>query len=262
MKTVLLTGSEGYIAKNFKHIYNNKFIFVSIDKKIGRDVLDFNDFDNIDAVIHLAAISGIIDCDKDSNQTYRDNIEASVHLLRKTKEYNIPMVFASSQAAKNPDTLYATTKSLIDNMARLDNGINSDNGIKVLRFANVYGGLSYLTSKDSVMSKFVNAKLNNEQLIINGDGQQSRDFVHVNDICKCIYKCMFDDRIVDPVDVGTGKLTSIETIAKMISDNYRYDEYSRTIGVDSSAADSNVLYNLNKFKAILTVDDYVRKLFG
>lgn len=54
----------------------------------------------------------------------------------------------------------------------------------VLRFANVYG--PYSVHKNSVVAKFFKDIMMTGQITIDGNGQQTRDFIYVNDLCHAI----------------------------------------------------------------------------
>ena len=54
-----------------------------------------------------------------------------------------------------------------------------------LRFGNVYG--PYSTHKGSVVAKFIKQILSNENLIIYGDGGQTRDFIYIDDLCAAVW---------------------------------------------------------------------------
>ena len=246
MKTILLTGSEGYVATNFYNTYKNQFNFIKVDRKKSFEVLEFQDFDKVDYIIHLAAISGIANCELDRKQTIYDNVTSTLHLIRKSKEYNIPMVFASSQGAKEPDNLYSITKKICEIESILYNN-EYDTDIKILRFANIYGGIGYLETKTSVVSKFINATKNNQSLIIDGDGNQIRDFIHVDDICTCIYKSL-DIKIPFPIDVGTGYGTSVSLLANMMNNDKIIYNKKRKSGTESNIADTADIRRLLGFK--------------
>jgi nucleoside-diphosphate-sugar epimerase len=83
MKTVLLTGSEGYIGKNFQELYRDSYKFICLDKKLDKKVEDFNEFDqHIDYIIHLAGISGLSKCEENLDQTFIDNVSGTIHLMK------------------------------------------------------------------------------------------------------------------------------------------------------------------------------------
>ena len=71
-----------------------------------------------------------------------------------------------------------------------------------------------LVEKKSVIANFINAKLRSEAIVIDGDGNQTRDFIHVNEVCKAIERCLPLYGI--EVDIGTGKERSINQVANML----------------------------------------------
>lgn len=240
MKTILLTGSSGYIGTNFKELYSDKYTIVPIDKKIGINVLSLRHIIQVDHIVHLAAISGINKCEQDIELTIEDNILSTLQLVNNS----IPITFASSQAAKQPKNTYAFTKRVGEKYIK-----QYSDQYSILRFANVYGGKDYLTMKTSVVANFVNHHLNDRSLIVNGDGSQERDFIHVNDVCKAIDRSI-QLPINDTVDIGTGKGTSIKKLAEMISDNIIYHDIlnDAVVGVESSIADTSKAKELLKFE--------------
>ncbi len=54
-------------------------------------------------------------------------------------------------------------------------------------------------------------------LTIEGDGKQTRDFVHVFDVAEANLRASFQIGKGEPINVGTGKATSIKELANMIS---------------------------------------------
>jgi UDP-glucose 4-epimerase len=240
MKTILLTGSSGYIATNFIELYKDKYDIIPADKKVGIDVLGLHHFTHYDHIIHLAAISGIQKCEQDIGQTIDDNVISTMQLVNNLND--VPITFASSQAAKDPKNTYAFTKrtgeKYIERYAK---------NYSILRFSNVYGGKDYLKMKTSVVAKFLNAHLNNNSLVVNGDGSQERDFIHVNDICRAIDKTI-ETPINTIVDVGTGKGTSVKQLAEMISNNVIHHGGYNDIGVESSISDVTKAKQLLGFK--------------
>jgi len=241
MKTILLTGSEGYIAKNFKKNYEYEFDFIEVDRKTGIEVLnaDISPL-HTDYIVHLAAISGIAACEQDKEQTILDNVTSTLFLMKTANSIGIPMVFASSQGAKEPDNLYSITKRICEIEAE------QYKNIRTLRFANVYGGIDYLETKTSVVSQFLNAKSNNKPLVVNGNGNQMRDFIHIDDVTRSIYKSL-DQKLPNPIDVGTGYGTSISLLANMISSNVVHRQ-DRSVGVESNIADTTDIKNYLGFK--------------
>lgn len=251
MFNILITGSAGYIGKNFSYyLPNNKYF--NMDKKEGINI-DFlpNIFipDKIDFIIHLAAISGIKDCEENKKEAFYSNIIGSYNILDLANYKNIPVLVASSQAAKNPESsFYAKTKYMMEQRL-LENNKRYNIKNKILRFSNVFGGVGYLESKTSVIANFLNAKLKNKKLKIYGDGQQTRDFIHVWDLINIIYFIAKNINNIkeEIIDIGTGNETKIIDIAKNIGE-YEFIK-SNSVGVSSSIADISILkkHNLDNF---------------
>ena len=250
LPTLLLTGSEGYIATNFYENYKKVFNFIKLDTKINKPILEFNDFQSVQYIVHMGGNSGIAECDGHIDMSYINNVLSTLHLLR-----GIPIVIASSQAAKNPKSgVYASTKRMCE-VGGLYHNLDK-NCVKLLRFANVYGGTNFIGNKTSVVAQFLTNKLNNEPLQISGDGSQTRDFVHVIDVCSAIFLSLIcNKRFVDPVDVGTGRETSINKIASMISDNIQYS--GKNSGAGSSVADTSQLEKLTGFVPQNRIEEYL-----
>lgn len=248
MKNVMLTGSSGYISSNFIHLYGDKYNIIPVDKKINKNILDltYQDYVSIDHVVHLAAISGIKQCEQDIDLTIEDNVLSAIALTQMAS--HTPITFASSQAAKNPQNTYAFTKKICEKYIK-----RYAYAYSILRFANVYGGLNYFTTKTSVVSKFINAYNDGKPLIVDGDGSQQRDFIHVNDICRAI-DLSIEKPINTTVDIGTGKGTSIIDLAEMVSP-FIINRYSNKVGIKSNIADTSKAKLLLNFEYKLDIED-------
>lgn len=244
---ILITGSEGYIGQNlFKYLNEKGYEIYGIDKKINSNILDINlnKYIDIDVIIHLAGISGIEECE-DKKRSIPNNIVASCKIINFCSVNKKQLIFSSSQAAKNPSSsIYAYQKKNIENL------ILSilPNQFLIYRLCNVYGGDNYLEMKDSVIAKFIKNKKNNKISIINGDGSQKRDFIHVNEVCRAI-ELGFNKNYHIPIDIGTGIGTSIIEIANNLNINYQFNENSDKIGIESNIADTKLAEKILGFKS-------------
>jgi UDP-glucose 4-epimerase len=123
----------------------------------------------------------------------------------------------------------------------------------------VYGGDNYLDKKNTVVKQFIMARRNDIQCVVNGDGSQIRDFIHVEDVCEAIYKCiMYGKRILEPVDIGTGIGVSIKNLAKMLGSKFTMCENSDTIGSSESIADPTLAKELFGFEAVQSLTEYLK----
>jgi UDP-glucose 4-epimerase len=176
----------------------------------------------------------------------------------------IPCVFTSSQAAKEPkSSIYAFTKyaSEVIGNRLIDKGAK----IRILRLSNVYGGDNYLEKKNSVVARFAKATLAKEPFVVHGSGTQTRDFIHVDDVCRAIYLALLTKNVIDlPIDIGTGKGTQVSTVAfyfqQLYDAKFTFDRSSDKIGKESNIADTRDAEKVLDFKAEDRLIQYIESL--
>jgi UDP-glucose 4-epimerase len=174
-------------------------------------------------------------------------------------KFRIPCIFTSSQAAKNPATSsYAMQKKTCELMAE---DLNSKGAqITVFRMTNVYGGEEYLERKNTVVKQFIKAYEEGIPLHIDGDGNQERDFLHVDDVCVFIERALNHFVGNEPIDIGTGLGTSINGLADFFNGYpVEHTEGSRTVGVESSIADPNRAITEYGHQAVPKMGGYIRQ---
>jgi nucleoside-diphosphate-sugar epimerase len=104
---------------------------------------------------------------------------------------------------------------------------------------------------------FLKRKKDGLPLLIHGDGSQTRDFVHVDDICYANILAMNnDDLINETINVGTGEMISIKELANMISTNQINIE-SRKIDLKNTLCDINKLKNKLNWIPTKKIKDYI-----
>ncbi|MHB1987013.1 MAG: NAD-dependent epimerase/dehydratase family protein [Acidimicrobiales bacterium] len=151
-----------------------------------------------EAVVHLAALTRVLDSIKDPEGVFQTNMVATHHLIERCRVLDVgSFVFASTNAvvgnvgsrviveemALRPLTPYGATKAAAE---MLLSAYSSAYGMKtaVLRFTNVYG--RGMQVKDSVVARLMRAALSGGTLQIYGDGTDVRDYVYVTDILNAI----------------------------------------------------------------------------
>lgn len=259
-KKILITGNKGYIAKNLeKHLSDKGFWIGGFDKKTGICAASFRlpKKSDIFAIIHLAATSGIEECNKDIEETIKNNVIAASNMFLVALENDIPIIFISSQAAKDHNSsVYAASKYYAECYASYYNLQGAK--IRILRLSNVYGGIDYIEKKNSVVAKFLKAKKEGRSLIVNGDGSQVRDFVHVDDVCEAIYSSLYNLRDLEEIiEIGSGTGTSIISLAYLIGGRIEFNEKSPDIGVQRSVANLNHAIELLSFSPKKTLEEYI-----
>jgi UDP-glucose 4-epimerase len=254
MKNILITGAAGYIGQNLvKFLENEGCSVFQYDYQINANIHDLSKYDG---VVHLAALSGIAACEKNLESAIDRNIIFAFEIFDRALEAKIPVVFTSSQAAKEPkSSIYAMMKKIVEIKALSNTYQGGD--VKVLRLTNVYGGMDYLKKKNTVVKRFLLQKLKGDLITIHGDGTQIRDFIHVEDVCKYIWLALnYDGKIECPIDIGTGIGTSIIDLAKKFGHSYAFTD-NRNVGTDSNIADITKAKELFEYTAPNRIHSYI-----
>ncbi len=116
----------------------------------------------------------------------------------------------------NPVSPYGITKFSIEkylNFYKVEYGLN----YSVLRYANVYGPRQNPFGEAGVVAIFTNKLLNQEQPVINGNGNQTRDYVFVGDIVIANLLVLNDNRS-DIYNIGTGIEITVNELFKLLNE--------------------------------------------
>jgi UDP-glucose 4-epimerase len=184
--------------------------------------------EKVDACIHLAAKIGVEDSMSQPLETISVNVLGTLNILQACSQYNINnFVFASSAAVygepkrlpirethlPQPNSPYGASKLAAE--ALVSSFRKSTNNYKILRFFNVYGK-GQTSAYAGVISKFISRLSNNLPPVINGKGDQTRDFISVNDVVRAILLAVEKRYDGFPINIGTGRQTSIKELAYML----------------------------------------------
>ena len=184
-----------------------------------------------DFIVHLAAHTSVIDSIQDPAHDVDVNVTGTLNALLAARAADVDgFVFASSNAPLGdaemplredrvpaPVSPYGASKLSCEALCSAFGG-SYDLPTTVLRFSNVYGPYSY--HKGSVVALFLKRLLDGESLVIYGDGQQTRDFVHVDDIAQGIVAALESGLRGETFHIGTGVETSINELTQMIVDAF------------------------------------------
>lgn len=185
--------------------------------------------DGADAVVHLAALTRVLDSIKDPDGVFRTNLLATHYLLEGCRELGVPVfLFASTNAVVGdvgrnviteeiplrPLTPYGATKAAAENLL---SSYSASYGLRtaVLRFTNVYGRGMQL--KDSLIARMMKAARSGGAIEIYGDGLQVRDYVYVSDAVRAI-ELGLDLPESDTLVIGSGSSISMVELYEIACD--------------------------------------------
>jgi len=205
---ILVTGNNGYIGSVLSKLLSEKGYEVigldtnyyqecEVDRKDIRQVSK-DDLKNIDAIIHLAALSNDPLGEFDPQLTEEINYQATVKLAKMAKEVGVKrFVYASSQSmygisetdeeldedksAKNPLTAYAKTKWNAE--CELKKLGSDDFTVVCFRPSTVFGPSPNFRA-DIVFNNLVACAYTTGKIEIKSDGSPWRPVVHIKDVCQ------------------------------------------------------------------------------
>jgi len=223
--------SEGKIENIKQHIGKKDFKFVKGDIRDYHLVKKL--VTNVDAVFHLAALISVSESIKNPNLTDDVNVDGTLNLLKACSDSDVKrFVYASSCAVYGevaslpikedfplkPISPYAASKVAAENYARVFQKVFGLETI-CLRFFNVYGPRQTYSDYSGVITQFMNRAAKNRNLVIFGDGQQTRDFVHVQDVVQANMLALRANQIRgETLNIGTGIATTINQLADILKE--------------------------------------------
>ena len=217
---------------NLDHLIK-KIEFVNEDiSKDKKNIEKF--FQDVDWVFHLAGLADIVPSITNPDNYFRANVQGTINVLEASRNakikkfvyaasascYGIPTDYPTNENCKiDTQYPYALTKNLGEQIVMHWAKIYKMPNVS-LRFFNVYGPRSRTTGAyGAVFGVFLAQKLANKPLTIVGDGKQTRDFIHVLDLVDAIIKAAEKAKGSDIFNLGSGKETSVNEIANIISNN-------------------------------------------
>lgn len=249
-RRALVTGGAGFIGSHLvEHLLKRGLETVVIDNlSVGKKENippgaefiqgDLNDTEavkkalsGVDVVFHLAARVTIRDSFSGFAEDARTNVMGTINLLSSLKASSArKLIFASSMAVYGdarelpvkewhplePSSPYGISKLACERYI-LCLCKHLDIRPVILRYFNTYGTRQTLSPYVGVISIFIDKLKAKEPLTIFGDGEQIRDFIHVKDVAEANWLAMEYEGTHDTFNVGTGKGTSVNSLARLLT---------------------------------------------
>lgn len=231
-KNALVTGGAGFIGSHLvDSLLEEGFNVLVLDNLSTGDIhnvdkqatfipVDFAEddieryFHDIDYVFHVGAWGRMPMCLEDPVGAYKNNVLGSVKVLDAALKAGVKkVVLSSSCIVYCEETPYKSSKIAMEDIARV---YREAYGLQTicLRYANVYGTRQNI-DKDSAMFAMLKKSMNEQGHVnIFGDGEQTRDWMHVKDCCRANIMAALDPTAVGEVDIATGRSISLNYIIK------------------------------------------------
>lgn len=251
-KNVLITGGAGFIGSHIVDLLVEKGygVFVVDNLSSGSESnlnkgakfynLDMNSEkledvfaqNKIDYVFHLAAQPSVSGSIKNPTQDATENILGSINVLKFAKKYGVKKFVTASTAAVYGVPKYLPVDEVHNTECLSFYGISKLTMEKyielfgvdyiIFRLANVYGPRQNAQGEAGVVAIFADKMKNNEAIVIDGDGEQTRDFVYVADIAKVFLQAIQCEVKNEIINVSTNTSISINHLFATMSAKYNY----------------------------------------
>ena len=231
---VLVTGGAGFVGTNLiKRLLQEGHQVVSIDnyntglrtnhiegcEYLEYDIRTINSYNFIkpEFVFHMAAIARIQPSFQKPQEYFEVNALGTMKLVDWCAKAEVPIVYAGSSSKhsgkyKNP---YTFSKDIGEEIIQLYQNHYALEAT-ITRFYNVYGPYQLLEGGyTTLIGRWLNNIKNGEQCYIYGDGEQRRDFTHVDDIVDALMLIMQEEVYGFEFELGRGKNYSVNEVAKM-----------------------------------------------
>jgi UDP-glucose 4-epimerase len=252
-KRVLVTGGAGFIGSNLANYLAADNEVIALDdgylgtpdnlddsvEFVEASVLDDDLPVDVDVVFHLAALSSLQMHEDDPQRGARVNVEGFVNTVEQARQEGCEtVVYATtssiygSRTEPSPEDMpvavntgYEASKLARERYGEYFANYH-DMNVAGLRFFSVYQGYGgaeeHKGEYANVIAQFADDMANGEPPVLYGDGEQTRDFTHVDDIVRGI-ELAADHELTGIYNLGTGDAYSFNTVVEMLNDELGTD---------------------------------------
>jgi|TARA_B110000438_G_scaffold4797_1_gene4796 UDP-glucose 4-epimerase len=227
----LLSGKK----QNIEHIISDNLFFDEIgSEEILKKVKHFNP----DICFHLAAQSSVVISVEDPMLDFEHNILQPLQLIRTLLSTDCKkFVFSSSGGtifgepdiiptseidfAGEPESPYGISKKRLNEFIELLFSNKENTTYSILNFSNVYGPRQDPHGEAGVVSIFTSKMMNNLEPTVFGDGEQTRDYIFVQDVVDALLLSSTIDEDLF-LNIGTGNETSVNDLVSTLKSTIGY----------------------------------------
>ena len=273
MKTVLVTGYNGFIGSNLIPELQKKFRLIGVSKlkhsdinikQIKHDISKNNMIrlpEKISTIIHLAGITSVDFCRNNPEKAFATNIQGTKQILELARKKDSNVIFLSTSHVfgkvknntikedyeKNPNSVYGITKLAGEILCKsYSNSYGLNIGIP--RLFSIYGPHAPIHSVSYSIIQQILTKKN----IHLGNIKSERDFLYVKDAIGAISTIMKKNKKFNDYNIGAGKGYSITEICDLVKKILKKDHVSiKTVRTKIRKNDfSSIISNSSKIKKL------------
>jgi len=302
-KTYLITGGEGFIGRKLvDKLLSQGHKVIIIDNNITsyeREALDNVEVihecvskakitDHLDGIYHLASVAAPRLFNKQIFNVILPNVTGTMNMLEHAKENECRLLYASSSEVYGDSgiltqqkmteygfgyhrllsekSVYSTSKSMGEELLRQAKNQSVD--CCSMRIFNVYGPNmdTTLNGNGRVFPNFYNAIKNSKPINIEGDGNQKRSFMYIDDCVDALSQLMNSrNKLPDVVNIGSEELYSVNDLAKLIASkldlNFEVNYTERMTGdPEWRLADCTLISQVIGWRASTSLPDGISKI--
>ena len=188
-------------------------------------------FENVDWVIHLAALADIVPSIEKPDEYFRANVQGTFNVLQAAKQagvsrlvysassscYGIPDSYPTKEVADiRPQYPYALTKWIGEELVLHWEKTYNISSLS-LRFFNVFGPRSRTSGTyGAVFGVFLAQKLASKPFTVVGDGNQTRDFTFVSDVADAIITAIESNLSGEVINIGSDNTYSVNRLVELL----------------------------------------------
>jgi len=244
------------------------------------DIMDYDQLEplmqGVDLVFHLAAESRIQPSIIDPRYAIQVNTVGTANVCQAARKHKVKrLVYSSTSASyglKNKPPLredmttdclnpYSVGKIAGEEVCKMYTRLFNLETVR-LRYFNVYGDRSPLKGQYApVIGLFLRQKRVGDPMTVIGDGQQRRDFTHVDDIVSgnILAATCEDTRVVGELfNLGTGKNYSILEIVEMIQGEHVMIPARKAEGRET-LADNTKAREILGWKPVVSIEEWIKQ---
>jgi UDP-glucose 4-epimerase len=185
-----------------------------------------------DVVFHLAASVGNTRSIENPVRDSQINVIGTLNVLEAARAHGIPRIVLSSSAGifgelktlpiredhpQDPDSPYGVSKLAAEKMCLVYNKLHGMSNV-CLRYFNVYGVRQRFDAYGNVIPIFAERMLRHQEVVIFGDGEQTRDFVNVADVARANYLAGTTDGARGVFNLGSASRITINELVRIMAE--------------------------------------------